>query len=69
MSGNKLMFNHIFGKSLLNVYCPLFCFVDENGKEIPVPRLEHARKVVMGAAITGKSGSVGFRGSQAPTKS
>lgn len=26
MSRNKLMFNHIFGESLLNVCCPLFCF-------------------------------------------
>lgn len=28
MSVNKLMFNHTFGESLLNVCCPLFCFVD-----------------------------------------
>lgn len=28
----------------------------ENGKKIPVPGLEHARKIVMGTAITRKKG-------------
>lgn len=41
----------------------------ENGKKIPVPGLEHARKIVMGTAITRKRGHAGFVGSQAPTKS